>query len=285
MINENKINELVLTTLATDSYSLGSHWVYDEKQLVENDLDWNELNAPLAIWHKEKQKGDFTHYGDHTLWLYDFLKDKKVFDEKEYVTYWNEKMSTYSGYVDGSSRNTLENIKNNVVPSGSDSTDLSIVGRIAPLLKVSNTKVEFLNNVEKFVQVTHNSVKSIIASRFFALVLLEVLEGKDIEKSILEIQKDFDEGIQNFVKIAIASRNEDTFTSIRDFGPACDVSEGFPGIIHLLVKYDNLKDMLIENAKAGGDTSARAMISSLIFSANKSTLQLPENWLAINKSI
>ncbi len=285
MINENKINELVLTTLATDSYSLGSHWVYDEKQLVENDLDWNELNAPLAIWHKEKQKGDFTHYGDHTLWLYDFLKDKKVFDEKEYVTYWNEKMSTYSGYVDGSSRNTLENIKNNVVPSGSDSTDLSIVGRIAPLLKVSNTKVEFLNNVEKFVQVTHNSAKSIIASRFFALVLLEVLEGKDIEKSILEIQKDFDEGIQNFVKIAIASRNEDTFTSIRDFGPACDVSEGFPGIIHLLVKYDNLKDMLIENAKAGGDTSARAMISSLIFSANKSTLQLPENWLAINKSI
>jgi len=285
MINENKINELVLTTLATDSYSLGSHWVYDEKQLVENDLDWNELNAPLAIWHKEKQKGDFTHYGDHTLWLYDFLKDKKVFDEKEYVTYWNEKMSTYSGYVDGSSRNTLENIKNNVVPSGSDSTDLSIVGRIAPLLKVSNTKVEFLNNVEKFVQVTHNSAKSIIASRFFALVLLEVLEGKDIEKSILEIQKDFDEGIQNFVKIAIASRNEDTFTSIRDFGPACDVSEGFPGIIHLLVKYDNLKDMLIENVKAGGDTSARAMISSLIFSANKSTLQLPENWLAINKSI
>ncbi len=285
MINEQKINELVLTTLVSDSYSLGAHWVYDEKQLLENDLDWNELNAPLAIWHKEKQKGDFTHYGDHTLWLYDFLKDKTVFDEKEYVSYWNEKMSTYTGYVDGSSRNTLENIKNNVVPSGSDSTDLSIVGRISPLLKVSKNKEEFLNNVEKFVQVTHNSAKSIIASRFFALILLEVLDGKDIEESLLEVQKGFDEGIQNFVKIAIESRTKDTFTTIREFGPACDVSEGLPGIIHLLLKYDNLQDMLIANAKAGGDTSARAMVASLIFCANKPTSQLPQNWLLVNKSI
>ena len=283
MISQKKIDELVLISLITDAYCLGSHWVYDENQLKQNDLDWNDLNSPLAIWHKGKEKGDFTHYGDHTLWLYEFLEDKQIFDEKEYAKYWQERMSSYIGYIDGSSRNTLENIQNNIFPCGSDSSDLSIIGRITPLLKVSNSKDEFLQNVEKFVKVTHNSKKAIIASRFFAIVLLEVLDGNDIKTSLLKVQNLFDETIQSFVKQGIDSKNEDTFTSIRGFGPACDISEGFCGVIHLLIKFDNLKDMLIENAKAGGDTSARAMLCSIIFTANSSINNLPKSWFLINK--
>ncbi|MGB5792642.1 ADP-ribosylglycohydrolase family protein [Poseidonibacter sp.] len=283
MISQKKVDDLVQISLITDAYCLGSHWVYDEKQLKENDLDWNDLNSPLAIWHKGKQKGDFTHYGDHTLWLYEFLKNKHTFDEKEYAKYWQEQMSTYTGYIDGSSRNTLENIENNVFPCGSDSSDLSIIGRIAPLLKVSNSKEEFLQNVEKFVKVTHNSKKAIIASRFFAMLLQEVLDGNDIKSSLLKVQNLFDETVQGFVKQGLESKNKDSFISIREFGPACDISEGFSGVIHLLSKYDNLKDMLIENAKAGGDTSARAMICSIIFMANNSINNLPQNWFLINK--
>ena len=84
MFDEKKIKELILTSLVTDAYCLGSHWVYDEKQLKENDLNWNELNNPLSVWHKEKSLGDFTHYGDQTYWLYEFLQNKETFDEKEY---------------------------------------------------------------------------------------------------------------------------------------------------------------------------------------------------------
>ena len=53
-------------------------------------------------------------------------------------------MKNYTGYIDGSSRNTVLNIENKVSPSGASSTDLSIVGRIAPLLKISKIKRSFL---------------------------------------------------------------------------------------------------------------------------------------------
>ena len=282
---EDKIKDLVLTSLVTDAYCLGTHWIYDENQLINNDIRWEELNKPLAIWHKGKSAGDFTHYGDQTYWLYEFLKDKDSFDENEYLKFWFEKMKTYTGYIDGASRDTILNIENSVTPSGSNSHDLSIVGRIVPLLKVSKTKEEFLQNVEKFVKLTHNSKEAVKSADFFANLLLMVLEKNDIEKSIVQLKSSYDSYFQDMIQIGLDSKNSDTFKTIREFGPACDINGGFSGVIHLLCKYDNLKDMLISNSKAGGDTSARAMIASVILLANKQMSEIPKNWLNLKVKI
>lgn len=282
---EDKIKDLVLTSLVTDAYCLGTHWIYDENQLINNDIRWEELNKPLAIWHKGKSAGDFTHYGDQTYWLYEFLKDKYSFDENEYLKFWFEKMKTYTGYIDGASRDTILNIENSVTPSGSNSHDLSIVGRIVPLLKVSKTKEEFLQNVEKFVKLTHNSKEAVKSADFFANLLLMVLEKNDIEKSIVQLKSSYDSYFQDMIQKGLDSKNSDTFKTIREFGPACDINGGFSGVIHLLCKYDNLKDMLISNSKAGGDTSARAMIASVILLANKQMSEIPKNWLNLKVKI
>ena len=282
---EDKIKDLVLTSLVTDAYCLGTHWIYDENQLINNDIRWEELNKPLAIWHKGKSAGDFTHYGDQTYWLYEFLKDKDSFDENEYLKFWFEKMKTYTGYIDGASRDTILNIENSVTPSGSNSHDLSIVGRIVPLLKVSKTKEEFLQNVEKFVKLTHNSKEAVKSADFFANLLLMVLEKNDIEKSIVQLKSSYDSYFQDMIQKGLDSKNSDTFKTIREFGPACDINGGFSGVIHLLCKYDNLKDMLISNSKAGGDTSARAMIASVILLANKQMSEIPKNWLNLKVNI
>ena len=282
---EDKIKDLVLTSLVTDAYCLGTHWIYDENQLINNDIRWEELNKPLAIWHKGKSAGDFTHYGDQTYWLYEFLKDKDSFDENEYLKFWFEKMKTYTGYIDGASRDTILNIENSVTPNGSNSHDLSIVGRIVPLLKVSKTKEEFLQNVEKFVKLTHNSKEAVKSADFFANLLLMVLEKNDIEKSIVQLKSSYDSYFQDMIQKGLDSKNSDTFKTIREFGPACDINGGFSGVIHLLCKYDNLKDMLISNSKAGGDTSARAMIASVILLANKQMSEIPKNWLNLKVKI
>ena len=282
---EKKIKDLVLSSLVADSYCLGTHWIYDENQLINNDINWEELNAPMAIWHKGKSAGDFTHYGDQNYWLYEFLKDKNSFNEKEFLDFWFEKMKTYTGYIDGASRNTILNIENGVVPSGANSHDLSIVGRIVPLLKVSKTKEEFLQNVGKFVKLTHNSKEALQSADFFANLLLLVLENNEIEKSILELKNSYDSFFQEMIEKGINSKNSDTFETIRTFGPACDINSGFSGVIHLLCKYDNLKDMLVANSKAGGDTSARAMVASVIFLANKQISEIPKNWLNLKISI
>ena len=282
---EKKIKDLVLSSLVADSYCLGTHWIYDENQLINNDINWEELNAPMAIWHKGKSAGDFTHYGDQNYWLYEFLKDKNSFNEKEFLDFWFEKMKTYTGYIDGASRNTILNIENGVVPSGANSHDLSIVGRVVPLLKVSKTKEEFLQNVGKFVKLTHNSKEALQSADFFANLLLLVLENNEIEKSILELKNSYDSFFQEMIEKGINSKNSDTFETIRTFGPACDINSGFSGVIHLLCKYDNLKDMLVANSKAGVDTSARAMVASVIFLANKQISEIPKNWLNLKISI
>lgn len=285
MFDQKKVKELVLTSLVTDAYCLGTHWVYDEKQLKDSSINYNELNKPLSIWHKDKVAGEFTHYGDQTFWLYEFLKDKEEFNAEDFLSYWTQKMKSYNGYIDGASRNTLENIENGVTPSGSSSTDLSIVGRVAPLLKVSKSKEEFLRNVESFVKLTHNSTKAINASSFFSKLLLKALDGIALEEAILSLKDESDVVIQKHIENAFASKQKETISIIREFGPACDIDQGFASSLHLLLKYDNLKEMLIVNAKAGGDSSARAMIASIIFMANNSILQIPKNWLAIKVTL
>ena len=87
------------------------------------------------------------------------------------------------------------------------------------------------------------------------------------------------------IQKGLATKDKDSFEAIRDLGPACDIEGGFSGVIHLLSKYDNLKDMIINNAKAGGDSSARAMIAAIIFVASKDISELPKEWLKINAEI
>ncbi|MGM0519793.1 MAG: ADP-ribosylglycohydrolase family protein [Campylobacterota bacterium] len=285
ILDDKKVKELVLVSLVTDSYCLGSHWVYDQNQLLKQNINWQELNNPLAIWHKGKKAGEFTHYGDQTYWLYEFLEDKEFFDENEFFDFWIKKMQSYNGYIDSATKTTLQNFQESNKPYGSKSSDLSIVGRFAPLLKVSKDKTEFLENVQKLTALTHNSQSAKDASDFFAKLFLEVLENRNIEKSILFLKDGFNSTIQDYIQKAFDSKNANTSEVMKDFGLACDISEGFSGVIHLLLKYDDYKQMQIANAKAGGETSARGMIAALIFMANKPISKIPRNWFNIKKTI
>jgi len=282
MFTKEKIDEIITAVKVADSYSLGAHWVYDETQLKELPINWERLNAPQAMWHKGKKAGNFTHIGDQLLWLNEYIQDKSSFESLKYLTFWQEKMATYDGYIDGATRNTLVNIEagKNI---GSDSDDFSVIGRISPLLLVSQNEDEFVSNVEKFVKLSHNSSNVIESAIFFARLLFRVKEGKNIEQEISFLKNAFNSFIVDGTDKGIASKKEKTFGTIRRFGPACGIDEGFSGIIHLLVKYPNdLKELLVSNAKAGGDTSSRAMVATMIFVANQSSEDLPQEWFAIN---
>ena len=41
------------------------------------------------------------------------------------------------------------------------------------------------------------------------------------------------------IQKGLDSKNSDTFKTIREFGPACDINGGSSGVIHLLCEYDN----------------------------------------------
>lgn len=271
----NTITSAILGAFVADAYALGAHWIYDETQLQNLPIDWEDLNAPQAMWHKGKEKGDFTHYGDHGKWLYEFVLEKGSFDPSEYAAFWVKKMENYQGYVDGSSRETLAILKNNPQTlCGANSHDLSIIGRIAPLLLVSKTKEEFLAQTEMFVSLSHNSPIVQKAAQFFACVLFDVALGANIADTLKHTT--VDPILARAHGAALNSAGQESFSTIRTFGPACGVEGGFEGTIHILLSYDDYKSAMVTNAKAGGDNAARGMIIGMIMgAANK---EIPQLW-------
>lgn len=277
-MDSEKINHSIRAAFVADAYALGAHWIYDGKEIGGLEIDWQDLNAPKAQagWHKDKLKGDFTHYGDQGKWLYDFVQENGGFDIKRYRDYWLAQMNNYKGYIDASSRETVAAIGQNpdsVV--GSASTELSIIGRIAPLLLVSSTREEFLDNVQCFVALTHNSPRVLSAAALFASILLDVIEGKSINEALDDAV--IDPMLQGAFDAGLKSKNQDSFRTIRQFGPACGIEGGFEGVIHLLSTYDDFKDAIMANVKSGGDSAARGMVVGMIMGA--ADKMLPDAWV------
>jgi len=259
----------ILAAFSADAYLLGSHWIYDETKLQNLPIDWEQLNAPQAMWHKEKSSGDFTHYGDQTFFLLEYITQNKIFNKEDFYTFWHDKMSSYKGYIDAATRGALENI-------ASSSSELSICGRFSPLLINAKNKKAFLSSVYELVTVTHNSTLAKTASEFFAQLLWESRENQDIKGTIQKLKSSYPT-LLTWIDEGVSSKDKDTFTTIRDFGPACGIDGGFAGVIHLLSLEDDFTTLMQKNAKAGGDSSARGMVVAMILGTQDS-FKLNEAW-------
>jgi ADP-ribosylglycohydrolase len=268
----NKINEAINGAYIADTYALAAHWIYDTQEIENLKIDWNEINNPQAPWHENKKAGDLTHYGDHMKILHDFLQDKTSFDILEYRNYWLNEMISYQGYKDGSTKKSFEIFQNNETVIGYESTDLSSIGRIAPLLLVSNSLEEFQSNVKAFVSMTHYSDISLKSAEFFANILYRVIQGEAIPEILSSIQ--IDETLKIRFENGRNSINVNTTQAIGEFGQGCPVEGGFEGVIHLLSKYSDYKEMMIANSKAGGDSAARGMLIGMILGSTNA----PKNW-------
>ena len=273
----NTIKNAIFSSFVADAYTLGAHWVYDEEQLKNLPINWETLNAPQAMWHKGKTKGDFTHYGDQTLFLLEYLSQNKSFDKQQYYTFWNSKMQNYQGYIDGATRNALENIN-------SECTDLNICSRITPLLLISSSKKDFLEHTKALTQMTHNSPLALQTSQFFAELLWDTKENQKLKENINTLKENYPL-LTKWIDEALATKENDTFTTIRGFSPACDIDGGFSGVIHLLSLEDDFKTIMTKNAKAGGDSSARGMVVAMLLGIDDN-FELPLEWVdAMNKKI
>ena len=274
-MNNKAIKHSIQAALAADAYSLGAHWIYDWDRLDALQINWEELNAPQAKWHRSKQKGDHTHYGDHGLWLHQFVVEHGKFDVALYAEFWRNKMLSYTGYVDASSRETLKALERDpTCLIGSESSDLSIIGRIAPILLVSSNRKDFLGSVESFVKFTHNSPLVLKAAEFFANVLSDVVEGSDISQALINTK--IDPILRDAFQKALDSKGLATSASIREFGPACGIEGAFEGSIHLLCTYDTYAEAIKANAKAGGDSAARGMLVGMLMGA--AGHPIPDAW-------
>jgi ADP-ribosylglycohydrolase len=203
---------------------------------------------------------------------------------------WQSLFENYDGYFDNATKGTLENIKSGKSPSqaGSESDDLAGASRIAPLLYVYRDDPEkLITSATAQTAFTHNNLQVIQSAAFFSTVTYQVLKGASPVSAIASVKREEfnSDPFSEWIEMGLQSIDQDTRQAILDLGQMCETPAAFPGVIHLIAKYENdLKQALVENVMAGGDSAGRGLIVGMVLGAHLGINAIPQKWLADMKA-
>ncbi|SPF39206.1 ADP-ribosylglycohydrolase [Syntrophobacter sp. SbD1] len=284
---QDKADAMVVASFAADSLALGAHWIYDTGEIDRRFGRVEGLLKPLEnSYHTTKDLGGFTHYGDQTLVLLESIAASSGFDIDDFARRWKKLFETYNGYVDKATKATLANFASGKNPekSGSSSSDMAGAARIAPLAYLYRHDFEKLLSSAKIqTAMTHDNPSIIHVSDFFARVIWKVLEGETPIFAMREVREEhFRQSLLGqWTAEGIESARSDTRSAILKFGQSCDVGHAFPSVVHLIDKYEgNLREALVENVMAGGDSAARGLVVGMILGAHLGFEAIPNDWLS-----
>ena len=281
-----KPKAMVLASFAADSLALGVHWIYNTG-VIDKKFGRVErfIKPERPTYHPTKDLGEFTHYGDQSLVLLESVAACNGFEVSDFSNRWQRLFATYDGYVDGATKKTLENLASGKSPaeSGSDSDDLAGAARIAALVYVYRQDLPALiTSARAQTALTHNHEAVIESAAFFAAATYQILAGASPAAAIEQTHKEmqYSESLGEWIQMGLASVAQDSRQAIADFGQMCEIPAAFPGVIHLIAKYEtDLKSALIENGMAGGDSAGRGLLVGMVLGAYRGLEAIPPEWL------
>ncbi len=282
-----KAKAMVLASFVADALCLGVHWIYNTRVI---DKKWgrvqNYIKPERPTYHPTKDLGEFTHYGDQTLVLLRSVAECNGFDLNRFAERWRDFFQSYDGYFDTATKETLENFAGGKSPAeaGSESDDLAGAARIAPLgCFYRHDPDAFIAAARSQTALTHNNRLVTDSADFFARVTSRVLDGEKPTAAVTQVRREAFERqpFGDWIDRGFESAEEQTRQAMLDFGQMCEVEAAFPGVIHLIARYeDDLQLGLIENAMAGGDSAGRGLLVGMVLGAHLGVEAIPERWLA-----
>jgi ADP-ribosylglycohydrolase len=283
---KDKSKAMVLASFAADSLALSAHWIYSS-QKIARDFGRIEtfLDPDPDSYHPTKKKGEFTHYGDQAFVLLESLAARGGFDPGNFLSLWQQLFAGYKGYYDQATKGTLENLSlgKTFLEAGSSSNDFSGAARIAPLVYCLDQDEEGLVLAARTqADMTHRDSLTVDASGFFARVACRVLHGMRPVSALDEVSSTFFKGsrLQLWADKALESCSGESVQTIKTFGQDCHTPDAFPSVIHLICRYENdLKEALVQNVMAGGDSAARGMAVGMILGAHLGMEAIPPEWI------
>lgn len=270
---------MILGSFIGDSLALGAHWIYNQEEIRSKFGNITDLHAPETEYHRTKYKGDFTHYGDLALMVFEYLKNNS-YNRNSFYKQFKQFMKSYQGYMDHATKETVANLDKELL-NGSESSELGGITKIISVCFLNKEAKKGLYEALEIIQTTHNNPVLYDRSEFLIKLIYRVLKGERPSDGIQNLRKETTKTI--FEDIEYAKRLLETPTSLalKQIGQSCDSDYAFPAVIYLLLKYeDNFETALIENVYAGGDSAARGMIVGAILGAYHGEKKLPINWLA-----
>ncbi|WP_029897140.1 ADP-ribosylglycohydrolase family protein [Desulfohalovibrio reitneri] len=275
----------VLAAFAGDSLALGAHWIYDADSIKERFGRVDEfMDPPEDSHHKNRTRGQFTHYGDQMLILLESCSRMGGFEPADFSSRWQDLMRDYDGYMDQASRKTMANLGEGAPPyeAGSDSSDLAGAARMAPLLYFIQDADSLAAAAKEQCRLTHNNPRVLAAAQCLAHAVCKTLEGARPREALIEAAALKPEGIDltPFVNKGLESLEENTAQAVRRLGSHCHLEGAFPAVVHLAVKYqDRPAEALVQSVMAGGDSAARNAALGLLLGAHHGMGFLPQSWL------
>lgn len=279
----NKVHTAILAAFVADSLALGVHWVYDQEVIAREYGRVTTLIKPsLTNYHPHKQAGDLTHYGDQMLLLLRHVLQVQGFEAHEFISTWQATMTTYTGYQDQATRQTLEALDAGqpALQAGSKSTDIAGAARLAPLLLLYRDPATLIHSARIQAQLTHNSPLVLGSAELLARACLLVMD--DLPPTLALEQAAQDTGdltLVDLVRQGLTYQDQDSLVAIKKWGQSCGVMAALPGAVQIVARHgQNLQQALEENTMAGGDNAARGMfIATLLGSSGQA--QIPDQWL------
>ncbi len=269
-----------------DSLALGVHWVYNTRAIDKKLGRVTDLLAPIVkTFHPNKKSGEFTHYGDQMLLFLKFIlssdRSGRNFDPHAFLEEWSSFFDAYEGYKDHAMKDTRENIARGE-QAGSQSSDLAGIIYVPALVLARDADDDrLLQEVETAVAMTHNNPHVKEAAHFFAAVLRKVFNGNTPMESI---EKALDREFYSSEIVELIQKGQDSIgknsrESISNFGQACSVEHGLPGVVHIIGSYENdFETALIENVMAGGDSASRGIFIGAVLGAFSDIDGIPKRW-------
>jgi len=284
---KNRLKAALWGAFYGDAYALGGHWLYDTYMISKSEFDTQRFNDPMTDYHKGKVAGDFTHYGDQMLWLLESLAKESNFSVHGFSYHWKEKMTSYEGYVDGASRHTLTALnqgKNSLV-CGSTSRDLSVVGRMVPLIYAFHNDMDRMMEYVKLHTVfTHMTKELVESAAYFNELILAASMGAGIDRAIEDIALAYSQKLQSWVAQGVEKAETESVEAIKTLGQSCSVEGGFAAVIYLLKRFSDFQEAMEANVLAGGDSAARGMIVGAVLGAYGGMEVIPFNYNAMNQA-
>lgn len=278
---------MVLASFAADSLALAPHWIYDTNVIDQEFGRIDQLLPPAAdSYHASRHKGDFTHYGDQTLVLLQHLADDGEFDLIRFAESWRSFCTASTGYRDRATQKTLEAMTEGKAPHncGSGSSDLGGPARLAPLVYWYRDQPEqLLAYAHEMTGLTHTGSGIEATTEFLVRVVLAVLDGIP---PVTAIEDEVNRGVQDLdldmrLRRSLDTADDDSRRIIGEFGQMCSTSAALPGAVHLILAHSHsLREALIENVMAGGDSAARGLVVGMILGAHLGIAEIERDWLA-----
>jgi ADP-ribosylglycohydrolase len=145
--------------------------------------------------------------------------------------------------------------------SGAHDDQIPALAGILPLIASGNSN---LADVETIVKITNNHEKSVAAGRFFARLLLGVIEGQALAEAFKEAKPELPLDWQENTQKAMTRDWPNDEALIEEFGAACPLQYSLPVGLYIVRTSKSYAAAVRQNIRLSGDNCGRALLTGAL---------------------